>query len=212
MKACEENHLTWFDGYVTRENREKLHGHRGVVIWFTGLSASGKSTIARIVENKLFEMGCSTYVFDGDNVRHGLCSDLSFSQEDRVENIRRIGEMVNLYVDAGIIAITAFISPYRSDRRKIRDLVGEDRFFEIYVDCPPEICASRDPKGLYEKAKAGVIRNFTGISAPYEPPENPALILRSYEKDADGSASAVLAMIEQSGVFLRPRFAKELTI
>ena len=176
---------------------------RGVVVWFTGLSASGKSTIARIVENKLHGMGCSTYVFDGDNVRHGLCRDLGFSQEDRIENIRRIGEMVNLYVDAGIIAITAFISPYRSDRKRIRDLVGDDRFFEIHVDCPPEVCALRDPKGLYEKAKAGIIKNFTGVSAPYEPPENPALIIRSSEEDAERSASAVLAMIKQSGVLLR---------
>ena len=202
MKTTEENHLTWFDGYVKREDRENLHGHRGIVIWFTGLSASGKSTIAHIVENKLFEMGCTTYVFDGDNVRHGLCGDLAFSPEDRVENIRRIGEMVNLYVDAGIIAIAAFISPYRSDRRRIRDLVGDDRFFEIHVDCPPEVCASRDTKGLYEKAKAGIVKNFTGISAPYEPPEDPALIIRSYEEDAESSASAVVTLIKQSGVLL----------
>ena len=198
-----ENNLTWFDGYVKREDRERLHGHKGVVIWFTGLSASGKSTIARIVEKMLYEMGCSTYVFDGDNVRHGLCSDLAFSPGDRVENIRRIGEMANLYVDAGIIAITAFISPYRSDRSKIKDLVGDDRFFEIHVDCPPEVCALRDPKGLYEKAKAGVIKSFTGISAPYEPPENPALVIQSHKEDANSSASAVLALIKQRGVLLR---------
>ncbi len=209
MKGHEQNNLTWFDGYVTREDRERLHGHKGVVIWFTGLSASGKSTIARVVENKLYEMGCSTYVFDGDNVRHGLCSDLAFSPQDRVENIRRIGEMVNLYVDAGIIAITAFISPYRSDRRRIKDLVGEDRFFEIHVDCPSEICALRDPKGLYQKAKAGVIKNFTGISAPYEAPENPALVIRSHEEDAERSASAVLALIEKRGVLLRKEVSKK---
>ncbi len=199
----EENNLTWFDGYVKREDREKIHGHKGIVIWFTGLSASGKSTIARIVEKKLYETGCSTYVFDGDNVRHGLCGDLAFSPEDRVENIRRIGEMANLYVDAGIIAITAFISPYRSDRNKIRDLVGDDRFFEIHVNCPPEVCASRDPKGLYEKAKAGIIKSFTGISAPYEPPENPALVIQSHKENAESSAASVLTLIKQSGVFIR---------
>ncbi len=203
MKASEENNLTWFDGDVKREDREILHGHKGVVVWFTGLSASGKSTIARIVENKLHKMGCSTYVFDGDNVRHGLCRDLAFSPEDRIENIRRIGEMVNLYVDAGIIAITAFISPYCSDRKRIKELVGDDRFFEIHVDCPPEICALRDPKGLYGKAQAGLIKNFTGISAPYEPPESPALVIRSHEEDAESSASAVLNLIKERGVLLR---------
>jgi adenylylsulfate kinase len=174
-----ENHLTWFDGYITREDREKLHGHRGAVIWFTGLSASGKSTIAHHLEKMLYEAGCSTYVFDGDNVRHGLCCDLGFSPEQRVENIRRIGEMARLFVDAGIIAVTAFISPYRKDREKIKDLVGKESFFEVYVQCPIDVCAERDQKGIYAKAKERIIKEFTGISAPYEPPEKPSLVIAS---------------------------------
>ena len=189
------NNVTWFNGYVTKEDREKLHGHKGAAIWFTGLSASGKSTIAHHLEKLLYDMNCSTYVFDGDNVRHGLCGDLGFSADDRVENIRRIGEMVKLFVDAGIIAITAFISPYRKDRRKIRDLVGKDRFFEIHVDCPIEVCAERDQKGIYKKAKAGIIKNFTGISAPYEPPENPEMVIQSDKIDATKAAKKVLELM-----------------
>ena len=190
------NNVTWFDGYVTKEDREQLHGHKGAAIWFTGLSASGKSTIAHHLEKLLHDMNCSTYVFDGDNVRHGLCGDLGFSADDRTENIRRIGEMVKLFVDAGIIAITAFISPYRKDRRKIRDLVGKDRFFEIHVDCPIEVCAERDQKGIYEKAKAGIIKNFTGISAPYEPPENPEMVIQSDKVDATKAAKQVLELMK----------------
>jgi len=192
-----ENNLTWYNGYLTREDRERLHGHKGAVIWFTGLSASGKSTIARHLEKMLYHVGCSTYVFDGDNVRHGLCSDLGFSPEDRVENIRRIGEMVNLYTDAGIIAIAAFISPYRADRRSIRDLVGKDRFMEIYVECPVEVCASRDEKGIYAKARSGIIKEFTGISAPYEPPEDPALVIHSHQEDPMESARQVLDLMKK---------------
>ena len=188
--------VTWFDGYVSKEDREKLHGHKGAVIWFTGLSASGKSTIAHHLEKLLFEMDCSTYVFDGDNVRHGLCSDLSFSAGDRAENIRRIGQMAKLFVDAGIIAITAFISPYRKDRRKIRDLVEKARFFEVYVDCPMEVCAGRDQKGIYEKAKAGVIKEFTGISAPYEKPENPDIVIQSDKTSAKEAAEQVLEILQ----------------
>jgi adenylylsulfate kinase len=196
-KAGGKNNVTWYNGYLTREDRERLHGHKGAVIWFTGLSASGKSTIARHLEKMLYNMGCSTYVFDGDNVRHGLCGDLGFSPEDRVENIRRIGEMVNLYVDAGIIAIAAFISPYRKERTNIRELVGKDRFMEIYIECPVEVCAARDPKGIYEKARAGIIKEFTGISAPYEPPEAPALVIRSHQEDPTKSAQQVLDLIKK---------------
>lgn len=196
-KPEEKNNITWFNGYLSREDREKLHGHKGVVIWFTGLSASGKSTIARYLEKQLYNLGCSTYVFDGDNVRHGLCGDLGFSLEDREENIRRIGEMVNLYVDAGIIAIAAFISPYRKDRESIRELVGKDRFMEIYIECPVDVCAARDQKGIYEKARAGVIKEFTGISAPYEPPENPALVICSDQEDAMAASQRVLDLIKE---------------
>ena len=145
-KSAKNENVTWFDGYVTKEDREQLHGHKGAAIWFTGLSASGKSTIAHHLEKLLYDMNCSTYVFDGDNVRHGLCGDLGFSAKDRVENIRRIGEMVKLFVDAGIIAITAFISPYRKDRGKIRDLVGKERFFEISL--------------FFEKNNASLINSF----------------------------------------------------
>lgn len=196
-KLAKENNLTWSNGYLSREDRERLHGHKGAVIWFTGLSASGKSTIARHLEKMLFNMGCSTYVFDGDNVRHGLCRDLSFSPEDREENIRRIGEMVNLYVDAGIIAIAAFISPYRKDRESIRELVGKDRFMEIHIDCPVDVCEARDQKGIYEKARAGIIKEFTGISAPYEPPENPDLIIRSHKEDAMAASQRIIGLIKE---------------
>ncbi len=192
------NDVTWFDGYVSRDDREKLHGHRGAVIWFTGLSASGKSTIAHMVEKELHRRGCSTYVFDGDNVRHGLCSDLTFRQEDREENIRRIGEMVKLFVDAGIIVFTAFISPYRRDRRKVRALLKDGQFLEVYVECPSEVCATRDQKGIYAKAKAGIIKEFTGISAPYEVPENPDLVIHSYKEDASKAANRVIKLIEES--------------
>lgn len=196
-KLVEKNNVIWFNGYLSREDRERLHGHKGAVIWFTGLSASGKSTIARHLEKQLYNLGCSTYVFDGDNVRHGLCGDLGFSPEDREENIRRIGEMVNLYVDAGIIAIAAFISPYRKDRESIRELVGKDRFMEIYIECPVDVCAARDQKGIYEKARAGVLKEFTGISAPYEPPENPDLVIHSDQEDAMEASQRVLDLIKE---------------
>jgi adenylylsulfate kinase len=192
--------VTWFDGYLTRDEREALHGHKGAVVWFTGLSASGKSTIAHYVEKMLYERKCSTYSFDGDNVRHGLCGDLGFSPEERKENIRRIGEMVRLFVDAGIIAITAFISPYRADREVVRMLVGEDRFFEIFVQCPVEICAKRDPKGLYQRAMAGVIKEFTGVSAPYEAPENPSLTIRSDAVTPVEAAQEILVLLERKRI------------
>ncbi len=194
------NNITWFNGLVSKEDRETLHGHKGAVIWFTGLSASGKSTIAHQLEKLLFNVNCSTYSFDGDNVRHGLCSDLGFSANDRAENIRRIGEMARLFVDAGIIAITAFISPYRKDRDKIRDLVGKPRFYEIYVDCPIEVCAARDKKGIYEKAKAGIIKNFTGISAPYEAPENPDMVIYSDKTDAKVAAEQILILLRENRI------------
>ena len=199
-EAAKKNNVTWFNGYVNREDREKAHGHKGAVIWFTGLSASGKSTIAHIVEKQLHEKGCSTYVLDGDNVRHGLCADLTFCQEDRAENIRRIGEMVKLFVDAGIIVLTAFISPYRQDRQQVRSLLSDGQFLEIHVDCPPEVCATRDQKGIYQKAQAGIIKEFTGISAPYEPPENPELVIQSHEEDAKAAAKKVVELIEKCGV------------
>ena len=195
--VAKKNNITWFEGYISRENREKLHGHKGAVIWFTGLSASGKSTIAHHLERMLFDIDCSTYVFDGDNVRHGLCSDLGFSEEHRTENIRRIGEMVKLFIDAGIIAITAFISPFRKDREKVRDLVGREKFIEVYVKCPLHVCATRDLKGIYKRAEQGIIQNFTGISAPYEPPENPDLVIQSDEIEATIAANQVVDLIRR---------------
>jgi adenylylsulfate kinase len=199
----DSKNVIWFDGYITRAERETLHGHQGAVVWFTGLSASGKSTIAHYLEKMLYSRSCSTYSFDGDNVRHGLCRDLGFSPEDRQENIRRIGEMVCLFVDAGIIAITAFISPYRADREMVRKMVGEERFFEVYVECPVEVCAIRDPKGLYQKATAGVIKEFTGISAPYEAPKNPSLKIRSDIITPVEAAEEILELLERACIVPR---------
>ncbi len=192
-----KNNVTWFDGHISREDRERLHNHKGAVIWFTGLSASGKSTIAHLVEKKLHERGCSTYVLDGDNVRHGLCMDLGFTPEDRAENIRRIGEMVKLFANTAIIVLTAFISPYREDRTKVRNLLKPGEFFEIYVNCPLEVCASRDPKGIYQKARDGLIKEFTGVTAPYEPPETPEMVVYSDKEDAMESAMQVVHLLEQ---------------
>lgn len=162
---------------MSRDDRAKRNGHRSVILWFTGLSGAGKSTLAHAVERRLYELNSSTFVFDGDNVRHGLCSDLGFAQLDREENIRRIGEMAKLFTEAGVIAITAFISPYRADRDRVRALVDAGDFIEIYCNCPIEICEQRDVKGLYAKARQGIIPEFTGISAPYEHPLNPEITL-----------------------------------
>src|SRR5210317_854612 len=167
-----DHNVVWHNVSVTREMREELGGHRGAVLWFTGLSGSGKSTVAHAVEKKLYERQCRSFVFDGDNVRHGLCSDLTFSEEDRHENLRRIGEMTKLFLEAGIISITAFISPFKGDREHVRSLVPHGDFFEVYCECSLEICEARDVKGLYAKARAGEIKNYTGISSPYEPPED----------------------------------------
>jgi len=192
--------VKWFNGFVLKKDREKLHGHKAAVIWFTGLSASGKSTIAHHLEMQLHKKGHSTYVFDGDNVRHGLCSDLGFTAKDRSENIRRIGEMTRLFIDAGIIAITAFISPYRSDRKFVRDLVGKGTFIEIYVECPIEVCAARDTKGIYRKAKEGKIKNFTGISAPYEPPLKPELTIRTDKESIDISVKKIMDFLQKKNI------------
>lgn len=194
------SHVTQHKSMVDREDREKLHGHKGAVLWFTGLSASGKSTLSHMVEKKLHELGCSTYVFDGDNVRHGLCGDLGFSAADRAENIRRIGEMVHLFVDAGIIALTAFISPFRNDRERVKAIVGMDRFVEIFVDCPLEVCIERDPKGIYAKALTGEIKDFTGISSPYEPPEIPDIVIRSDRESFEHAADRIMAFMHYKGL------------
>ena len=165
--------LTRHEGLVTRGHREQAQGHKSVVLWLTGLSGSGKSTLGHALEDRLFADGCRTYVMDGDNVRHGLCSDLGFSLEDRCENIRRIGESARLFMDAGVIVITAFISPLRADRDRVRAMFSEGEFFEIYCAAPLAVCESRDVKGLYKRARLGEISEFTGISSPYEPPLTP---------------------------------------
>ncbi|QIZ48254.1 adenylyl-sulfate kinase [Dickeya zeae] len=169
--------VVWHDHAVAREDRERQHGHRGVVVWFTGLSGSGKSTLAGALEQSLFARGVSTYLLDGDNVRHGLCRDLGFSDDDRRENIRRVGEVARLMVDAGLVVLTAFISPHRAERQMVRELLDQGQFLEVFVDTPLAICEARDPKGLYKKARAGELRNFTGIDAIYEAPEQPELHL-----------------------------------
>lgn len=166
-------HITWHSYGVTRKDREKLHKHRSIVLWFTGLSGSGKSTLASILEKKLYDKNVCTYVLDGDNIRHGLCSDLKFNDYDRFQNIRRVSEVARLMFDAGLVVLAAFISPYRSDRQIIRNMFKNDHFLEIFVDTPIQICAKRDPKGLYKQAKFGKIKNFTGFDDPYEVPRYP---------------------------------------
>ncbi|MFQ5588104.1 MAG: adenylyl-sulfate kinase, partial [Nitrospiria bacterium] len=182
MTQRKENDIVWHHATVTRERREKQNGHRSVIMWFTGLSSAGKSTLAHAVEERLHQLGCRTFVFDGDNVRHGLCSDLGFSSKDRHENIRRIGEMANLFISAGVMALTAFISPFKADRDKIRKLTPEGDFIEVYCDCNIDICEQRDVKGLYRRARAGEIKEFTGISSPYEAPENPEISINTGDK------------------------------
>ncbi|MEE3337888.1 MAG: adenylyl-sulfate kinase [Candidatus Latescibacterota bacterium] len=195
----EATDITWHASQVTRAHREKLLDQRGALLWLTGLSGSGKSTIAFRVEHALIERGCVAYVLDGDNVRHGLNSNLGFSADDRAENIRRIGEVGKLFVDAGLITLSSLVSPYRADRDQVRALLAEDQFFEIYVNTPLEICEQRDPKGLYKRARAGEIPNFTGISDPYEEPQAPELELKTDTVTIDEAARQVTCLLEQHG-------------
>jgi len=171
------SNTVWHHATVSRARREQLHGHRGAVIWFTGLSGSGKSTLSHAVEERLYQAGCRTFVLDGDNIRHGLCADLSFSNVARAENIRRVGEVSKLFVEAGTIVLTAFISPFESDRERVRSLLAPNDFIEIYCSCSLEICEKRDTKGLYKRARQGQIAEFTGISSPYDVPANPAITI-----------------------------------
>lgn len=191
--------IYWHEGNISRKDRQRQYGHKNFCIWFTGLSGSGKSTIARKLEEKLFEHGVKTYVLDGDNVRYGLSNNLGFSHEDRTENIRRIGEVSKLFVDAGLVVMTAFISPYREDRRKVRALMKEGEFVEVFIDATIETCEARDPKGLYKKAKAGEIKGFTGISAPFDRPENPELIVNTTEEtDIEINAEKVFRYLDDN--------------
>ena len=186
------DNVVWHQHKVTRTARAEQKRQQPCVLWFTGLSASGKSTIAGAVEQKLFELGHHTYLLDGDNVRHGLNKDLGFSDADRVENIRRIGELSKLFADAGLIVLSAFISPFRSDRRLVRDLMADGEFVEIYMNTPLEVCEQRDPKGLYQKARKGEIKNFTGIDSEYEVPEHPEVILNTAECTVEECAALVI--------------------
>ena len=189
--------LTWHRGQVERRDRERLMHQKGCVLWFTGLSGSGKSTVARAVEQRLFEDGRFVYVLDGDNVRHGLNADLGFSSDDRQENIRRLAEVAALFADAGLLTLTAFISPYRRDRQLARDRAGDGRFLEVHLDVPLAVCEKRDPKSLYERARAGEIPDFTGISSPYEPPLAPELALPTHELTVDQCVERVVAELRR---------------
>jgi adenylylsulfate kinase len=194
-----DKNIVWHHAVVTREAREQLNGHKSFILWFTGLSGAGKSTLAHRVEEMLFELGCRTFVFDGDNIRHGLCSDLGFGPEHRQENIRRIGELSKLFVDAGLVALTAFISPFRSDRALVRSLVGPGDFIEIYCNAPITVCEDRDVKGLYKKARDGKIPDFTGISSPYEEPEHPEISVNTGTDSLDDCAASVIDYLRQHG-------------
>lgn len=199
-QAKDTNNCVWHHATVTREKREILNRHRSAILWFTGLSGAGKSTLAHAIEERLHQMGCRTYVFDGDNVRHGLNKDLGFSIEHRKENIRRISEMCKLFIDAGVIALTAFISPFREDRARVRDLVKEGDFVEIFCDCSLDVCEARDVKGMYTKARRGEIKEFTGISSPYEKPENPELSLDTGKTPLDECVDKVVAYLTEKGI------------
>lgn len=193
------SNIYWHEGQIKRSDRERVNDHRGACIWFTGLSGSGKSTLANAVEEKLFEKGIRTYVLDGDNIRFGLNKNLGFSPADRTENIRRIGEVAKLFIDAGMVVLTAFISPYREDRDNVREIMTDGDFIEVFVDCDLAVCEERDPKGLYKKARAGVIPEFTGISAPYEAPEKAELVVNTSSKSVDESAEEVLNYLKTNG-------------
>lgn len=184
--------IVWHNNEVTRAQREHVLGQHARMLWFTGLSGSGKSTVAVRLEARLLANGRAVYLLDGDNVRHGLCSDLGFSDADRRENLRRVGEVGRLFVDAGVITLAAFVSPFRQDRGLIRKLMNPGDFIEVYVDTPIEVCEARDPKGLYRKARAGQITDFTGISSPYEPPESPELRINTAERSADDCVDQIL--------------------
>ncbi|XJZ28220.1 adenylyl-sulfate kinase [Bacillota bacterium Lsc_1132] len=193
--------IYWHKQAIDKRQRQKLNGHKSLVIWFTGLSGSGKSTIANALELELYKRRMRTYLLDGDNVRHGLNSDLAFSKADRIENIRRIGEMAKLFVGAGCITLAAFISPYRSDRNRVREQLEQGEFVEVYVKCPLEICQLRDPKNLYKKALSGEISDFTGISAPYEEPENPDIVIESDRETVEEAVMKIVHYLDERDYF-----------
>lgn len=196
------NNAVWHFHQVTKADRSKQKQQKPCILWFTGLSGAGKSTIAGAVEQTLFEMGHHTYLLDGDNVRHGLNKDLGFSDEDRVENIRRIGESAKLMVDAGLLVMTAFISPFRNDRKIVRDLMEEHEFVEIFMSTPLEICEQRDPKGLYKRARQGEIKNFTGIDSDYEEPENPELVINTAQYSISECVEQIIDYLKSNNILL----------
>ncbi|MFU1769994.1 adenylyl-sulfate kinase [Mammaliicoccus sciuri] len=190
--------ITWHDSEVTKAQRQERNGHKSVVIWFTGLSGSGKSTISVALEKALFEQNITSYRIDGDNIRHGLNQNLGFSPEDRKENIRRIGEVGKLMVDAGVVTMTAFISPYEEDRNTVRDILEDGEFIEVFTKCSLDECESRDPKGLYKKARSGEIKEFTGINAPYEEPSNPEIVIDTENESVEESVEKIVAYLKEN--------------
>jgi adenylyl-sulfate kinase len=190
--------VVWHSHHVTKKNRSIQKKQQPCILWFTGLSGAGKSTVASAVELKLYQMGHHTYLLDGDNVRHGINKDLGFADNDRVENIRRIGEIAKLFVDSGLIALTAFISPFRSDRAMVRELVGKKEFIEIHIDTPLDVCEGRDPKGLYKKAREGTIKNFTGIDSNYEVPESPEVVINTAEMSVDECVKVIINYLKEN--------------
>lgn len=195
------DNVVWHQTAITRQDRNNLHNHESIIIWFTGLSGAGKSTLANALEQKLHATGCATIVLDGDNVRHGLCGDLSFSTDGREENIRRIGEMSKLFIDAGVIAITAFISPFRHDRRRVRNLVEEGDFIEVYCRCSLDTCEKRDIKGMYKLARSGEIKEFTGISSPYEEPEQADITVDTDKHSIEECVGHIVTELEHLQIF-----------
>lgn len=191
--------IVWHEGGITKSDRQKMNNHKSAVIWFTGLSGSGKSTVAAALEQTLSNMSIRTYVLDGDNIRHGLNKDLGFSKEDRAENIRRIGEISKLFVDAGIMTLAAFISPYQKDRNAVRSLLEAHEFIEVYVKCDLKECEKRDPKGLYKKVRNGEITGFTGVDAPYEEPGNPEIIIETDRMSVDECVDKILNYLQKNG-------------
>ncbi len=198
--SMQSTNVVWHHATVDRAEREAQNGHKSVILWFTGLSGAGKSTLAHAVEARLYEMSCHTFVIDGDNVRHGLCGDLGFSAVDRTENIRRVGEVAKLFIEAGVITLTAFISPFRADRDRVRQMVDANEFFEIYCKADLAVCEQRDVKGMYRKARSGEIAEFTGISSPYEAPEAPELILETGIKPLEACVDEVIDALVRKGI------------
>ncbi|MEE2753795.1 MAG: adenylyl-sulfate kinase [Candidatus Latescibacterota bacterium] len=201
MAEIKATNVVWHEGQVGRDKRETLLDQKGCLVWLTGLSASGKSTIAFATEHILVERNRLAYVLDGDNIRHGISKNLGFSAEDRTENIRRIGEVGKLFADAGLITFASFISPYREDRDEVRGLMADGEFIEVFIDAPVELCEERDPKGMYVKARTGEIPDFTGISAPYEAPESPEIVIKTADCTPEEAAGQIIALLEKMGKF-----------